>query len=241
VRTLVWAFKPEADGGPAHSPKVPRAAHAVRASVSIPAGYSVVAHSRGSRAQVYARPRAGRLITTLPNPTATGDPLVFLVHWQRPRWTWPRWVRVRLPHRPNGSTGWVRSDGFRFLLDPFRVQVDLTRHRVSVWRGIRRVLHERIGVGRALTPTPVGRYYIVQLIKTRDPGGLYGPYAFGLSAYSPVLTSFGGGPGQIGLHGTNRPDLLGTDVSHGCIRMRNAAISKLARLLPLGTPVDITR
>jgi lipoprotein-anchoring transpeptidase ErfK/SrfK len=238
---IAWALKPEADSARSDSPDPPVSSRAARASVPIPPGYSVVAHSRRASVDVYARPRNDRPIRTLSNPTPTGDPLVLLVNWQRPRWTWPRWVEVRLPYRPNGSTGWVRSDGFRFLLDPFRVEIDLTGHRVSVWRGVRRVLHEEIGVGRALTPTPVGMYYIVQLIKTPDPGGLYGPYAFGLSAYSTVLTSFGGGPGQIGLHGTDRPELLGTDVSHGCIRMRNDAISKLARLLPLGTPVEIRR
>jgi lipoprotein-anchoring transpeptidase ErfK/SrfK len=135
----------------------------------------------------------------------------------------------------------VRARDVRFLLDPFRVNVDLTAHTVTVWRGTRRILRERIGVGRALTPTPVGTYYVVELIKSTNPNGLYGPYAFGLSAYSPVLTSFGGGPGQIGLHGTNRPELLGSNVSHGCIRLPNPAITKLARILPLGTPVEITR
>jgi lipoprotein-anchoring transpeptidase ErfK/SrfK len=62
-----------------------------------------------------------------------------------------------------------------------------------------------------------------------------------LSAYSDVLYSFGGGPGQIGLHGTNEPSALGTNVSHGCIRISNVAITQLARILPLGTPVQIIR
>jgi lipoprotein-anchoring transpeptidase ErfK/SrfK len=73
-----------------------------------------------------------------------------------------------------------------------------------------------------------------------DRAGAYGPYAFGLSAHSNVLYSFGGGPGQIGLHGTNNPASLGTNASHGCIRISNAGITKLARLLPLGTPVTIS-
>jgi lipoprotein-anchoring transpeptidase ErfK/SrfK len=44
----------------------------------------------------------------------------------------------------------------------------------------------------------------------------------------------------IGIHGTNEPQLVGTDVSHGCIRLRNEDISRLVGLLPLGTPVEIT-
>ena len=80
-----------------------------------------------------------------------------------------------------------------------------------------------------------------ELLQQANPSGAYGPYAFGLSAYSNVLYSFGGGPGQIGLQGTNEPGALGTNVSHGCIRISNSGISRLARILPLGTPVQITR
>jgi lipoprotein-anchoring transpeptidase ErfK/SrfK len=88
-------------------------------------------------------------------------------------------------------------------------------------------------------PTPIGVYYLAELLKQPDPWGAYGPYAFGLSAHSNVLYNFGGGAGEIGIHGTNEPGALGRDVSHGCIRISNAGITKLARMLPLGTPVEI--
>jgi hypothetical protein len=39
--------------------------------------------------------------------------------------------------------------------------------------------------------------------------------------------------------GTDRPELLPGRVSHGCIRMRNADILRLARLMPAGIPVTI--
>ena len=100
---------------------------------------------------------------------------------------------------------------------------------------------EPIGVGRAVTPTPDGRYFITALIRPPDPGGFFGPYAFALSAHSNVLHEFAGGNGQVGIHGTNDPAALGTEVSHGCIRMSNAGIARLAHLLPLGTPVVIVR
>ncbi len=94
-------------------------------------------------------------------------------------------------------------------------------------------------MGKSTTPTPPGEYYLTELIRPSNPDGVYGPYAFGLSAFSETLKSFAGGPGQLGLHGTNEPDKVGTDVSHGCIRLTNDVISKLARTLPLGTPVQI--
>ena len=72
------------------------------------------------------------------------------------------------------------------------------------------------------------------------PGFLfYGPLAFGTSARSETLTDWPGG-GFIGIHGTNRPGILPGRVSHGCVRVPNANIIKLARLMPVGTPLTIT-
>jgi lipoprotein-anchoring transpeptidase ErfK/SrfK len=100
----------------------------------------------------------------------------------------------------------------------------------------------KIGVGRAVTPTPTGTYFITELLKQPDPAGPYGPFAYGLSAYSGVLSHFGrGGNGQIGIHGTDEPQFVGTNVSHGCIRLRNPDILWLRQRLPLGTPVSISR
>ncbi len=87
-------------------------------------------------------------------------------------------------------------------------------------------------------PNPLGLFYLTELLAPTNSG--YGPYAYGLSAFSDVLTSFGGGPGQIGLHGTADAASIGHSVSHGCIRLTNTDITTLAKLLPLGTPVHIT-
>jgi len=151
------------------------------------------------------------------------------------------WEEVYLPVRPNGSTGWVRDRAVTLALNPYRVQVSLGAHRVRVWNGRRLILDTPAGVGRSVLPTPRGTYFIVSLLEQPSPHGVYGPYAFGLSVYSNVLQSFGGGPGEIGLHGTDYPAGLGTNVSHGCIRIGNGAITKLATILPLGTPVQIVR
>lgn len=62
--------------------------------------------------------------------------------------------------------------------------------------------------------------------------------AFGTSARSDVLTDWPAG-GYIGIHGTDRPELLPGRVSHGCIRLRNADILRLAELMPVGTPLTI--
>ena len=200
---------------------------------ALPRGASYVAYARAGRVLVYVRPGARKPRTSLPNPYRGGR-LTFLV-----RALTPHWVRVFLPSRPNGSSGWVRRSQVRILVDHYRMRIDLGRRRLTVWKLGRVFTRQPIGVGRAATPTPAGRYYVVELIKLTDSSGVYGPYAFGISAHSNVYTRFGAGDGEIGIHGTDYPQGVGTRVSHGCIRLRNPAIVRLARTIPLGTPVDI--
>jgi lipoprotein-anchoring transpeptidase ErfK/SrfK len=119
--------------------------------------------------------------------------------------------------------------------------VRLTTHRLILYQRGKAVLRTPIAAGRAGAPTPAGKYYVTDLLRPPDPNGFYGPHAFGLSAHSRVYTRFLGGDGQVGIHGTNSPQLLGSDVSHGCIRVDNATIARLARIVPLGTPVEISR
>ena len=78
------------------------------------------------------------------------------------------------------------------------------------------------------------------MLKATNPTGAFGPYAYGLSAFSNTFTEFEGGPGQIGMHGTNEPSSIGRNVSHGCIRMSVTNISWLAHRVPAGTPITIT-
>ena len=200
-----------------------------------PAPTSIVAQARGPRVAIYRSPHAKRPTRWLTNPTSDGGPLVFLVKSRV-----AGWEKVLLPVRPNESTGWIRDSAVVLALNPFRVEVSLGGHRVTVWNGAHEIVDTPAGVGRSVVPTPRGTYFITELLKQPYPNGPYGPYAFGLSAFSDVYFSFGGGPGEIGLHGTDDPSALGTDVSHGCIRIGNAVITKLAGLLPLGTPVTIT-
>src|SRR5581483_9043428 len=191
---------------------------------------SVVATAKVHSVAIYRSPHAKRPFRHMASPNADGVRLTFLV---KSRTT--GWEQVYLPMRPNGSTGWVRDSQVDLANDPYRVEVSLRKHRVTVWKGLDLVWSEPAGVGRSVMPTPRGRYYLVELLKQPDPNGLYGPYAFALSAFSNVFEHFGGGPGEIGLHGTNDPARLGTDVSHGCIRISNTGIAKLAAMLPLGT------
>ena len=183
---------------------------------------------------IYPKPDAKRALFVLRKVDQRGTPRAFLV-----RSTTKKWIRVYLPTRPNGSEGWIRARSVRMYRNGYRLVVHLRAHKLSLWRGAALIAAFPIAVGTSSTPTPRGLFYVVELLRPNDPNGSYGPYAFGLSAHSQRLKTFAGGDGRVGLHGTNQPGLIGTSISHGCIRLRNAAIRRLAKILPLGTPVYV--
>ncbi len=178
-------------------------------------------------------------VATLANPTASGAPLVFRAVDGGAASA--DWVEVHLPIQPNGSTGWVPRSEVSLSNNPYRVEIDRASYTLRVFDLEALLIETPIAVGTGETPTPVGDFYLLELLAPSDPTGAYGPYAFGLSGFSEVLSSFGGADEAIiGIHGTNDPSSLGTDVSHGCVRLENAVIEQLATTLPLGTPVAIT-
>ena len=197
-------------------------------------GISEVAHVRVRHIAIYRSPRARHASLVLGKRDANGTPRTFLV-----RATKGDWVRVFLPTRPNGSQGWVKRRAVRVYTNGYRVVVRLRSNELRLWRGDRLLARYPVALGTRSTPTPRGLYYIVELLQPGKANGSYGPFSFGLSAHSTVLKRFAGGDGRVGLHGTNQPGLIGSDVSHGCIRLRNAAVRRLAKILPLGTPVYI--
>jgi hypothetical protein len=197
-------------------------------------GESIVATAVTRSVPVYRSPTDRHPFKRLPNPTSMGAPLVFLVKSRG-----PDWERVYLPIRPDGATGWVRDRDVSLAWNPYSLIARLGKHELVLRKNGRVVARFPAGVGRSILPTPTGRYFIVELLKHPAPTGPYGPYAFGTSAFSKVLYHFGGGPGQIGIHGTDERTSIGQNESHGCIRLRNRDIVRLARMLPLGTPITI--
>jgi lipoprotein-anchoring transpeptidase ErfK/SrfK len=146
------------------------------------------------------------------------------------------WLQIRLPKRPNGQKGWVKRDmlGPLITLRTF-LKIDRSSLRATLFRGGKKIWSSRVGVGKAATPTPGGRFWVRE--RLRSLGGAYGPYAFGTSAYSKLSDWPGGG--VVGIHGTNEPNLIPGRPSHGCVRMPNYKVLKLKKLMPIGTPVQI--
>jgi lipoprotein-anchoring transpeptidase ErfK/SrfK len=195
---------------------------------------SISADADSALIRVFKHPAKGEPFTVLRNPNDWGARPSFLVKRVR-----ESWYEVYLPMRPNGATGWIRARDVSVRLNPYRIEIDLSRNRLTVLEGGEKVMSEPVAAGTGGTPTPTGLFYTTILVKPLNAGGAYGPFAYGLSAYSEVLFTFAGGDGQVAIHGTNDPSSIGNDVSHGCIRMNNAAITEMSEFLPLGTPVDI--
>jgi hypothetical protein len=203
---------------------------------------SKVAHWAGvmRRTVVRAKPSlAGRIVTTLPTGTTDGTQNIVLVLSRTDISPRQSWYRVRLPILPNNKVGYVRPSDLGGL---FIVHTHLYVNRGSMTATLKRsgktIFKTRVGIGKSYWPTPPGEFYIRdKLTKFNTP--FYGPVAFGTSARSPTLTDWPGG-GYVGVHGTNQPQIIPGRISHGCIRMRNAAILRLERLMPVGTPLTIS-
>ena len=197
---------------------------------------SVVAEAAVARVPIFRRPGADDPFVRLERRGVFDEPRVFLVREER-----DEWLRALLPMEPNGSEGWIRARDVTLSEHAYRIRVDLSGRRLTVYEADRIVLRETVAVGQPGSPTPTGLFFTTVLVEPGDPFGPYGRYAYGLSAHSEVYEEFAGGDGQVAIHGTNAPSLIGQAVSHGCIRMENPAITRLARTVPLGTPVRITQ
>jgi len=151
------------------------------------------------------------------------------------------WLHVALPGRPNGHTGWIRQVATVARTTPWRLAVETSTRRVTVYRSGRAIRVFKAIVGKPSTPTPHGVFFVEESIQLR-PSDVGAPFALALSARSTVLQEFAGGPGQIGLHGLdNVGGVLGTAVSHGCVRLADAAMRWLVGRIGPGVPVTITR
>jgi lipoprotein-anchoring transpeptidase ErfK/SrfK len=191
-----------------------------------------------SHAVVLRRPGGPRL-ATFGRLNVNGVPTVFAILGERLEASCrPALYRVQVPMRPNGSTGWVAPSAVDVAVVRTRIEVDLAKRRLTLYRRGRAVLRAPVAIGSSATPTPTGRYYVNQRLIPADRSGPFGPGAVGISAFSDVLTGWTQG-GPIAIHGTNAPWSIGQAVSNGCIRVRNPVLVRVFRAALAGTPVII--
>lgn len=151
----------------------------------------------------------------------------------------PGWDQILLPTRPNRSTGWVYlgDGGVQTARSPYQVDIDLAAYQLTILDAGRSLGTWTVAEGSPGTPTPAGRTFL--LASLAPPHPTYSPLILPLGAHSETLTTYGGGPGTVGLHGWPDPAVFGHAISHGCVRVPAAALRALS-LVPLGSPVMIT-
>lgn len=118
---------------------------------------------------------------------------------------------------------------FTVLADqaPYIIHVDVEQKRLSLFQGSRLVKTYTVATGAWDTPTPVGIFAITHRFSGEMCG--FGTCFLGLNV--PW--------GNYGIHGTNKPESIGSNASHGCIRMNVQDAEELYRLAPNGTKVVI--
>jgi lipoprotein-anchoring transpeptidase ErfK/SrfK len=195
------------------------------------------ATTKGGDLAVYATPdAAAQPTTTLSAQTEYTLPRTVLAFDQH-----QDWLHVYLPTRPNDATGWIKvSDVAVSQPLDYQIKVTLADRTLTLLHNGVVQFQVPAAIGTDENPTPTGTFFYTDpLDLATQPGTAYGVFAIGLSGHSNTLSEFAGGDGQIAIHGTNDPGTIGQSVSHGCVRVNNDVIMRLAPL-PLGTPVVIT-
>lgn len=107
------------------------------------------------------------------------------------------------------------------------IHVDVEQKQLTLWQGDALVRRYTVATGAWDTPSPIGTFTITHRF-SGEMGG-FGTCFLGLNV--PW--------GNYGIHGTNKPESIGYNASHGCIRMQVADAEELYRLVPNGTKVII--
>ncbi len=168
------------------------------------------------------------------NPTYFGNPLTMQVIEQH-----GDWLKVLIQARPNHTEGWVKASDVTLSSTTYRMELSLADRHLTVYDGDKVVAETDVVIGKDTTPTPLGTFYLAEKIKQANAGGSYGPWILSTNGYSEALDLFDNGLPVVAFHGTNKPELIGTQASNGCIRLPNDMITKLADMLPAGTPIEI--
>jgi len=155
----------------------------------------------------------------------------------------PGWYQVLLPSRPDRSTGWIYTGGtaaaeLETRQSGYLIQVNTDARTLTLDDNGKSLGTWTVAVGAPGTPTPTGRTFVLALVAPPQP--TYSPLILPLGAHSNTLTTYGGGPGTVGLHGWPDPAVFGHAVSNGCVRVPPKALHLLATV-PLGTLVVITQ
>jgi lipoprotein-anchoring transpeptidase ErfK/SrfK len=130
---------------------------------------------------------------------------------------------------------------------PTVLTVDRSGFRISLFKALKRVRVYPIAVGQAGLETPAGLYKIQN--KAVNPawhvpnspwaGSLAGAVIPGGAPNNPIKSRWLGVYDGVGVHGTADRGSIGSNASHGCIRMLIEDVEQLYDRVPIGTPIYI--
>ncbi len=124
-----------------------------------------------------------------------------------------------------------------------KVIVDLSDRRVYVYRGNQVIASYPTGIGKKGWETPTGSFKVNQKIVNPSWRHPITDKVFPPGPDSPLgrrwIGFWSDGRNYIGFHGTPNYDVVGTAVSHGCLRMRNVDVLMLYKQVSMGTPVKV--
>ncbi|HEX6699539.1 MAG TPA: L,D-transpeptidase, partial [Gaiellaceae bacterium] len=147
-----------------------------------------------------------------------------------------RWLAVTTPELGNRTLGWIdaRAGGLSFARTRLEIEVDLSRTTLVLRSGRRVLRRASVGIGRAGSPTPTGRFAVTDKLDGAAYSPVYSCCILALSGHQTNLPAGWRGGSRIAIHG----GALGP-VSAGCLHASESDLHALMRLVPLGTPVVI--
>jgi lipoprotein-anchoring transpeptidase ErfK/SrfK len=180
----------------------------------------------------------GRLVARVGARTEFGSPTTLAVAEKR-----GHWLGVTSTELANGTLGWVRSSDPALTWHATRVSVriDLSRRRLELRDGGELLRRATVGVGRAGSPTPSGRFAVTDKLAGARFSAAYGCCVLALSAHQPNTPPGWPGGNRIAIHGTANPASIGGPSSAGCVHAAAEDLRVLMRRVPLGTPVFVRR
>jgi lipoprotein-anchoring transpeptidase ErfK/SrfK len=152
-----------------------------------------------------------------------------------------RWLAVTEAGVGNNRVVWVdaRGGGLRYERTRLELVVDRSDRTLTVQRGTTVLRRVDVGVGRAGSETPTGRFAVTDKLNGSAYSASYGCCILALSAIQPNLPAGWSGGNRIAIHGTLSASDFGRAVSAGCVHASDADLRYLMRSVPLGTPVVI--
>ena len=144
---------------------------------------------------------------------------------------WDQWVIHYQMPEPNPAVGnWHYQSIFGHFtpaLEGYSILVDLDRQRLILYESEKEIKSWPVSGGSKENPSPTGLWIVTDI-------GNWGQ-GFGGSWIALNVPW-----GKYGIHGTVNPWVVGNhNISHGCIRMKNQAVSELKKYISIGVLVYI--